>query len=245
MRGREAQIFGDNVGRMNSYRRFAFLSPDFAVDDKGKVYMEEMNTNGFMIGDTYSHFFPAQSETILIMRVLGADGFPDSWKYQEDAEKVVDKYCAGAGFDDCEKQGVKKEILRMIHEDMSGGEVGGKIGSIWKRSFPPRENEWPGIEKVMLFWDRYVNLMHNENDRKWKWYAKKFGRGDHTYGKDFLSPHYLDLATWNFIEWRRNIALGKEDDMYDKGFRALVLKTCPYCKLVVSDESTSHKMWYT
>ena len=133
MRGREAQIFGDDVRRMNSYRRFAFLSPDFAVDDKGKAYMEEMNTNGFMIGDTYSHFFPAQSETILLMRVLGADGFPDSWKYQGDLEEVVDKYCTGAGLDDCERDGVKQEIIRMINEDMNGGEVGSQVRSVWRR----------------------------------------------------------------------------------------------------------------
>ena len=33
------------------FRRFLFLSPDFIVDGKGRVYLEEMNTNGFMPGD--------------------------------------------------------------------------------------------------------------------------------------------------------------------------------------------------
>ena len=88
--------------------------------------------------------------------------------------------------------------------------------------------------------------MHNENDRKWKWYAETFNRGDHTHGKDFLSPHYLDLATWRFIEWRRSVALGTEDENYDEDFKALVLRTCPYCKLIgETGKNARHKTWYT
>ncbi len=33
------------------YRRFLFLSPDFIIDQKGRAFLVEMNTNGFMPGD--------------------------------------------------------------------------------------------------------------------------------------------------------------------------------------------------
>ena len=57
-----------------SYKRVLLLSPDFIVDDSGRAFLEEVNTNGFLVGD--DELFRAQADTVDLMRLVGADGWP-------------------------------------------------------------------------------------------------------------------------------------------------------------------------
>ena len=89
---RIAEVFNNSPANKDRYNRFVLLSPDFAFDASGHVYMEEMNTNGFMIGDTYSSFFPAQASTVQLLKLLGAGGQGERGEYGESAERAVEGF---------------------------------------------------------------------------------------------------------------------------------------------------------
>jgi hypothetical protein len=95
--------------------------------------MEEMNTNGFMIGDTYASFFPAQDATVKLMQMLGADGFPESSRYNASAAVTIDTYFEHHKHQDSEMS--RRMLERFIHMDMHGGDA-------WQRSFPPPQFEY-------------------------------------------------------------------------------------------------------
>ena len=80
-----------------SSRRFALLSPDFIVDANGQAFIEEMNVNGFMVGD--DHFYHGQQDTIDALRVLGADGWPKRPLYESRASRLVDGFVREQGYD--------------------------------------------------------------------------------------------------------------------------------------------------
>mmetsp|Transcript_3598 Transcript_3598/g.6806 ORF Transcript_3598/g.6806 Transcript_3598/m.6806 type:complete len:683 (+) Transcript_3598:201-2249(+) len=227
MKLEEQKIFKDEQKKRDSYRRFVFLSPDFAVDDTGKVFMEEMNTNGFMIGDTYAHFFPAQEETVVVMRLLGADGFPDKWKYKSNAEQVVSAFCDE--YHACDQR-IRTELARFIDEEMHA--------EMWKRSFPPREDNWPGFDSVKLFWQKYSKLMREEIDEE----------NDDPTIENLYEPTEMDVATWRFVEWRRGVSLGAEDDTESVKLRKLVKRTCKHCNVIEGEDKQrtdeQQRPWY-
>ncbi|GMH67024.1 hypothetical protein TrLO_g5362 [Triparma laevis f. longispina] len=229
MKFAEHGIFQDDPKKKDDYRRFVFLSPDFAMDDTGKVFMEEMNTNGFMIGDTYSTFFPAQEQTVTVMRMLGADGFPDSWKYEGSAEETIGAFCAADFSVRCDEK-VKEELRRLIDEEMHA--------EMWKRSFPPREDSWPGLSNVKSFWNKYSRLMKSELDEENASETVDDGK--------LYEPTKLDLATWKFIEWRKDVSVGGEEDEESVKLRKIVKRTCKYCNVVVTEEekSTDERVWF-
>lgn len=44
------------------YKRIFFLSPDLVLDQRGRAYLVEINTNGYMIGNLHKEFFPLKKE---------------------------------------------------------------------------------------------------------------------------------------------------------------------------------------
>ena len=53
--------------------------------------MEEVNTNGFMVGDN-NVLYKAQQDTVDLLRVLGADGWPKRPLYAEHAASMVNDF---------------------------------------------------------------------------------------------------------------------------------------------------------
>ena len=80
-----------------SSRCFVLLSPDFIVDANGQAFIEEMNVNGFMVGD--DHFYHGQQDTLDALRVLGADGWPKRPLYESRASRLVDGFVREQGYD--------------------------------------------------------------------------------------------------------------------------------------------------
>ena len=221
VKAREWEMFDGDREAINRYRRFVFVSPDFAFDNQGKVWMEEMNTNGFMIGDTYEDFFPAQDSTIQLLQLLGADKFPDRWKYHEPMEAVIDMFC-GEIMGSCEAA-ERSELERMVHEEMHSHQK-------WSRTWPPRENQWPGMGKVAQFWDQYKSLIAPDKKGE-EWH----GNGE---------PTELDILTWKFIEYRWKHTLGAGEGEVDEEKKKLITKTCIYCTKDETGRGTMHRKWW-
>ena len=108
----------------------------------------------------------------------------------------------------------------MIHEEMHSHVA-------WSRTWPPRENQWPGMKKVREFWNKYANLIKAKGSRE----AHEDGE-----------PTKLDVLTWKFIEFRwRNTIGGKGDEKTKK----LITETCIYCKGDVGGEKKGmHRQWW-
>jgi len=111
------------------YRRVLLLSPDFIVDEAGTVIVEEINTNGFLVGD--DELYSAQKDTIDLMRVVGADGWPRRPLYAEQAAKLVDAYIASREYDEHDIQVLKPMLKELIHEEVAAHPTA------WKRIYPP------------------------------------------------------------------------------------------------------------
>ena len=227
-------MFDGDSEATKRYKRFVFLSPDFVIDDSGKVFMEEMNTNGFMVGDTYKDFFPAQESTVLAVRMLGADKYPDSLKYKPSLDRVISNFCSQhyssslqPNKEGCNSEDVA-ELENFVHQEMHAGE--------WVRSFPPRESDWPGMEKVEKFWKLYSPGATKKS-------AANNG-----------SPSELDLLTWKFIEFRRSVSTKSIGDAIDgveldNEMVEDVLKICVYCREKYKGESKTinyeKRQWWT
>jgi hypothetical protein len=219
VKAREWEMFDGSVSDIKRYRRFVFLSPDFAFDNQGKVWMEEMNTNGFMIGDTYRDFYEAQDSTVQLMQLLGADRYPDKWRYEKPMRQVIGMFCSEVA-GGCREDG-RKELERMVDEEMHSHHK-------WSRTWPPRENQWPGMGKVRKFWDQYkALLMPSEDGAEW-----------HKNGE----PTELDVLTWKFVEYRWQHTLGRRNTDLKK--KDLIMKTCRHCDKDVTAGGTMHRRWW-
>ena len=64
----------------------------------GKAYLEEVNTNGFMVGD--DELYQAQDDTVDLLRLIGADGWPKKALYLEQAKALVGAFIEALGLDE-------------------------------------------------------------------------------------------------------------------------------------------------
>lgn len=97
--------------------------------DLQTVIVEEINTNGFLVGD--DELYSAQKDTIDLMRVVGADGWPRRPLYAEQAAKLVDAYIASREYDEHDIQVLKPMLKELIHEEVAAHPTA------WKRIYPP------------------------------------------------------------------------------------------------------------
>tara|TARA_B110001452_G_scaffold226673_1_gene201176 strand:+ start:831 stop:2162 length:1332 start_codon:yes stop_codon:yes gene_type:complete len=111
------------------FRRFLFLSPDFIIDSKGRAYLVEMNTNGFMPGDDV--LYKMQKDTADAIHLLGADGWPHYPEYRTKFEELWRGFCASTssceGFSDDK---AKHAALELVHEEVHA------FPSAWYRIYP-------------------------------------------------------------------------------------------------------------
>lgn len=109
-------------------RRFVLLSPDFIVDSHGQAFLEEMNVNGFMVGD--EAFYHGQRDTLDALRVLGADGWPKRPLYEGRASRLIDGFVAEQGLDAHDEAVVRPPLLELMHEEAAA------FPTSWYRVFP-------------------------------------------------------------------------------------------------------------
>jgi len=73
-----------------AYRRFAFLSYDAIIDADGRAWVEEVNTNGFLMGTRIPRGW---DYTLDAMRLLGVGGYA-SRPYQPRLDAEIARFCA-------------------------------------------------------------------------------------------------------------------------------------------------------
>lgn len=121
-------------------RRFLLLSPDFIVDAWGQAWLEEMNTNGFMVGD--DTLYHGQQDTVDAMRVLGADGWPKRQLYEGRAASLIGGFVEAQGFDEHDEAILRPPLMQLIHEEAAA------YPTSWYRIFPPALVGTPAARKM-------------------------------------------------------------------------------------------------
>ncbi|KAH8059999.1 hypothetical protein JL722_4953 [Aureococcus anophagefferens] len=125
------------AGGAPAHRRFALLSPDLAVDDEGAAFIEEINTNGMIMGTNergggYNDLFHDDDYLRGFLRIVGADGFPRRGNYSARLDSEIAAWCArrrGGARGGCAPELVD-ELERTVHEEAHAGKH-------WYRLYPP------------------------------------------------------------------------------------------------------------
>mmetsp|Transcript_27596 Transcript_27596/g.35647 ORF Transcript_27596/g.35647 Transcript_27596/m.35647 type:complete len:301 (-) Transcript_27596:14-916(-) len=180
-------------GKKKEYKRFLHLSPDFTLDGNGKVWMIEMNTNGFMIGDRYSKYIEAQDDTVNELRLVGADGYKKQKEYSKDMRDVVNAFCMRFGHDICEASG--RQMLRelMNEEHHANG---------WRRIFP-HSSFTTMTHNGPHYPVKKKNSVHKEELPEFR----HEGLSNNEVYQHFCphSPGRLNELQWQFLEARKKI----------------------------------------
>ncbi|KAJ1453230.1 hypothetical protein M885DRAFT_524895 [Pelagophyceae sp. CCMP2097] len=136
------------------HRRFSLLSPDVTLDENGKVYVEEINTNGMIMGTHARHggyrdLFHDEGYITHFLSLLGADDWPKQHGYSEKLEVALEHFCA-ARTEEC-SFAAKEAIRATVHEEAHAGPD-------WYRLYPPLhclrgeacvgDRQWPEQAKV-------------------------------------------------------------------------------------------------
>ena len=112
-------------------RVFALLSPDVTLDEDGRLYVEEINTNGLMMG-THQHgggagnLFFDDGYVRDLFRLVGADDYPSKTSYASQLEDAIATFCSTRSCN----AGAKDAIRLAVNEEAHAG-------SHWYRIYPP------------------------------------------------------------------------------------------------------------
>ena len=114
-------------------RRFALLAPDLAVDRRGRVYVEEINANGKIMGTHgraggYRDLFHDDGYVRAFLRIVGVDAFPEKKRYGGALAAALDHFCAAAG-GSC-APGDRADLEAAVDEEAHAGPH-------WYRLYPP------------------------------------------------------------------------------------------------------------
>ncbi|KAJ8603023.1 hypothetical protein CTAYLR_001572 [Chrysophaeum taylorii] len=143
---REARDAGGGGSSSSSkkYRRFALLSPDVAVDDRGRPSVIEINTNGHLMGQHdeqggFDNLFHDEGYVQAMFEVLGANDYPRRRAYEGKLDAAIERYCAEE-----ERCGDDNEIIeamrQAVHEEAHSGPH-------WYRVYPPIKCRSLGCEE--------------------------------------------------------------------------------------------------
>ena len=128
-----AAKLGPQKARNRRYRRFALVSPDMAVDNRGRSFVEEINTNGMIMGTHermggYRDLFHDEDYIKAMLQILGADDYPRRDGYGAKLSTAIDTFCASyAG--QCTAR-LRRELATVVHEEAHAGPH-------WYRLYPP------------------------------------------------------------------------------------------------------------
>jgi hypothetical protein len=142
-----------------------------------------VNTNGFMVGD--DELFTAQADTVDLMRLVGADGWPKRPLYTSRARALVHAFTQGRGYDEHDVALVMPVLMALLHEEAAAHPTN------WKRVFPPPLGAIPAISATAD-----VEA------------GRKAGRDALEDVGGMLTD--LDEATRQFVEWLEQSATAKK-----------------------------------
>lgn len=112
-------------GRRN-HHPFALLSPDLTLDEKGHVYIEEVNTNGLVMGTHGAsggsgNLFFDDNYVKSLLQIVGADGYPRAATYQANLDDAIAKFCnQSANVRQCTPHATAA-MARAVHEEAHAG----------------------------------------------------------------------------------------------------------------------------
>ncbi|KAJ8602352.1 hypothetical protein CTAYLR_004237 [Chrysophaeum taylorii] len=128
---RELEEYGTE--RHRAHRRFGLLSPDLAIDKHGRPFVEEINTNGMIMGTHLrdgglNDLFTDDGYLRHLFMLLGANGHPDQVRYNASLEAAIDAFC-DARHEPC-SDAHKGHLRLSVHEEAHAGPH-------WYRLYPP------------------------------------------------------------------------------------------------------------
>mmetsp|Transcript_30300 Transcript_30300/g.97669 ORF Transcript_30300/g.97669 Transcript_30300/m.97669 type:complete len:741 (-) Transcript_30300:68-2290(-) len=142
---------------------FALLSPDVTLDERGRLFVEEINTNGLVMG-THQHgggsgnLFFDDGYVRDFLTLVGADDYPRKMEYADELEDAVANFCGGGARQHHECDDVAKaEIRRAVHQEAHAGPH-------WYRLYPP----------ISCFADDCLLEEGNHHDRSWPLQGARF-----------------------------------------------------------------------
>lgn len=114
-----------NKRHKKSRKTFALLSPDLTLDEKGRVYIEEINTNGLVMGTHgtnggASNLFFDNGYVRDLLQIVGADAYPRAPQYQAKLDAAISTFCAD-NHDDCGPD-EREAFARAVHEEAHAGQ---------------------------------------------------------------------------------------------------------------------------
>lgn len=128
------------------YQPFALLSPDVTLDENGHVYVEEINTNGLVMGTHMAaggagNLFFDNAYVKSLLQIVGADGFPRSRSYDDRLDVAVRRFCNQTEDSSSCTPAAVDAMRRAVHEEAHAGRH-------FYRLYPPlvcfeRENSSP------------------------------------------------------------------------------------------------------
>lgn len=127
------------------HRRWTLLSPDIALDQAGHVFIEEINTNGAIVGTHlrdggFADLFHDDGYLRDMFRLLGADGHPRQARYNASLDDALDRFCRDRP-EPCTAAQIA-HLRLTVHEEAHAG-------NHWYRVFPPQPC-WPdhNVEEI-------------------------------------------------------------------------------------------------
>lgn len=136
----ERRVFEEDPAAAAKYRRFALLSADVIVDASGRATIEEINTNGNIMG-THAlsggrrDFFRDDDYMRGLLRLVGVDAYPRRASYEDKVASAIDRFCRGlnASYDvrhlRCSTNS-RQHIRQALNEEAHAGPH-------WYRLWPP------------------------------------------------------------------------------------------------------------
>jgi hypothetical protein len=107
------------------------MHPLPALSRAASFVCRPLHWSSAQVGD--DELYRAQADTVDMMRVLGADGFPKHELYGNLFIELVDAYCHEQGYDEHDSNLVRPALLTMLHEEAAAS------STAWRRIIPSAE----------------------------------------------------------------------------------------------------------
>ena len=91
-----------------------------------------------MVGD--DELYAAQSDTVDLMRLVGADGYPKRRLYASHAHALVRAFIEARGYDEHDAALLRPALMGLLHEEAAAHPTS------WRRVFPPPTGVLAGVD---------------------------------------------------------------------------------------------------
>ena len=156
LRDAETNMFSESENDKR-YRRVGILSVDAIIEASGRVVLEEVNTNGIIMGTHGNHggareLFRDDDYTRGMLRLIGADGYPKRRNYQAQLSEVLDRYCRGLNVTALRCSTAARDAIRHAVDEEA------HAGPHWYRLYPPLRNFAQSSQRRGTFWPDQFHL---------------------------------------------------------------------------------------